>query len=83
MREKLTHDLKLNPSKCTSILNGLNFLELSPGNILPGDKLNFYATPDGIELIYHDIIHHYGMVTKVDKTGDKYIVTFNLTREVT
>ena len=81
MREKLTHDLKLNPSKCTSILNGLNFLELSPGNILPGDKLNFYATPDGIELVYHDIIRYYGIVSQVDKLKDKYIVFFDLLQE--
>lgn len=81
MREKLTHDIKLSPHKCTDILNGLNFLEMSPGNILPGDKLNFYATTDGKELVYHDIIRYYGIVSQVDKLRDKYIVFFDLLQE--
>ena len=81
MREPIHHDIKLSPNKCTEILNGLNFLEMSPGNILPGDKLNLYATPDGKELVYHDIIRYYGIVLQVDKLKDKYIVFFDLLQE--
>lgn len=83
MREKLTHDLKLSPNKCTDILNGLNFLEMSPGNILPGDKLNFYATSDGVKFSYHDIIYYYGIVMSVDKLDINYLVTFKLIKTET
>lgn len=95
-RGKITHDVKLPPSKCDEIINGLRILMLPYQEEVFNDKIDnlasdihlypmkgdkiYFYADKDDEIVYHTILKYYGIIKNVDRIYDKIIIYFDLYR---